>query len=88
MSMGNNPNRLLEIEQKILLTIVENEKIQQKLNNLLSMNPGGKQLQQYSDDYFTQSKFGEKPGIRGRETNPFTKMAKGNYKSSTKGRQF
>ena len=84
MSMGNNPNRLLEIEQKKLLTILEaNEKIQQKLNKLLSMSPGGKQLQQYSDDEFSQSKFGKKlPGIKGGESNPFSKMAKGSYKSS------
>ena len=80
-SIGNNPSRLLEIEQKKLLTILEaNEKIQLKLNKLLS---GGKQLQQYSDDESNQSKFGKNlPGIKGGNSNAFSKMSKGNYKSS------
>jgi hypothetical protein len=83
-SSMNNPNKLLEIEQKKLLTILEaNEKIQQKLNKLLSMSPGSKQLAQYSDDEYSHTKFGKKlPGIRGGENNPFSKMAKANYKSS------
>ena len=44
---GKSPNqsayKVLEIEQKKLMSILEaNEKIQQKLNKLLSMSPGGK----------------------------------------------
>jgi hypothetical protein len=78
--ISSNPNRMVEIEQKKLLTILEaNEKIQKKLNQLLA-NPNAKQL--YSDDEFTSTKAGKKlPGLKNSE-NAFTKMSQNNYKSS------
>jgi len=81
-------NKMLEIEQKKLLTILEaNEKIQQKLNKLLSMSPGSKNIMGgNSDDEYGTNKYpsygaGKKlPGMN--QANPFSKMSQQKYMSS------